>query len=88
MCFGVVMVFCCRSYVKRCKQGEHISLQEGNQQFKYAHEQRKGDRENGRSVTGHNVFLSENKDETKEAKYNDVTGGDVCKQTQHQHEWF
>ncbi len=74
----VAVVFQCRADVQRRQRGEYKGLQGSNQQFKRRNEQRQQDR-SGRYP---NSLQDEN--QRDQTQYNDVAGGNVGEQTNHQ----
>ena len=82
----MVTFFYRHAEVQRRKQREHVSLNEGYQQFEERHEDGKQHRQHRRAVAHRHVHLAEEEDEAEKADDDDVPCGDVGEQTNHQHE--
>lgn len=88
VCMLVMMVsfFNCSANVICRQQREYICLKEGNQQFETCHEYSEGDGNHRYAESGAGAHLTKNENETEEGKSNNVTRGDVCKQSDHKDE--
>ena len=78
----------CQPEVECRQQGENVCLDEGDKQFQQIHKNHEGNRNNRNPQPQRGAYRAENEDQAYESKYNDVPGGNVCKETDHQYEWF
>lgn len=70
------------------EQCEDESLDEGDQQFKAAHEDVEEHGDYGYTVADGRGHLTEDEDQGDETQHDDVAGGDVGEKSYHQHERF
>lgn len=72
---------CCHSYVYCRQECKDVSLNEGNQNFEQGHENGEEQRYYGSSVSENDVLLSEDENNAQETQNNDVSCGDIGKQS-------
>lgn len=69
------------------REGEHVGLDEGDQQLEHGHEDGEGEREHvDAAEAGAGAGLAEYEDQVEEAERDDVARRDVGEQSDHQYE--
>ena len=84
--FCMIMLFHGHPEIKSRKKRENVCLDECHQQFQESHEYAESNGYRGNGRTQHAFDIAENKDQAHEAEDDDMPGGNVSKETDHEDE--